>query len=495
MAPRMINPLYLSGLAFLLVFCLLLAARLDLYRPLFSDTSPRRVADDPESLPAQDTWMAIYQQGRKIGYAHSVLEPRKHFYRLKEQMVLHINLMGTAQSLTVETTAELNGDYTIRSFDFTLFSGAFDFSATGCVDTDNRLEVTTTIAGETNTRTIALDRAPYLSAAVVYAAARQQQLTAGDRFEFPVFDPATMGHTPVTVSVKGTETVTVGGTETPATRLDIKFKGSTQTAWIDEQGTVLKEKGLMGLTLEKTDRKHATADISPELGPDLFDRAAIETNKTIESPAAHDRMVAEIRGVSLDGFDMETRRQHRSGNTVTITKTRIDDLPESPEPPESSRFADSLAATAFVQADHGQIRDLADRIVSENTPPVRQAKAIVDWVYQNIDKRPVVSVPDALSTLQQRAGDCNEHAVLLAALARAAGIPATIEAGIAYLNGRFYYHAWNRLYVGRWVAADAALGQLPADVTHVRFISGGTERQMELMRLIEKVAIEIKAIE
>ena len=64
-------------------------------------------------------------------------------------------------------------------------------------------------------------------------------------------------------------------------------------------------------------------------------------------------------------------------------------------------------------------------------------------MYQNIQKRPVLSVPNALETLRNRVGDCNEHAVLLAALARAAGIPAQVEAGLVYQKGRFYYHAWN----------------------------------------------------
>jgi transglutaminase-like putative cysteine protease len=112
------------------------------------------------------------------------------------------------------------------------------------------------------------------------------------------------------------------------------------------------------------------------------------------------------------------------------------------------------------------------------------------WVYDNIEKRPVVSLPDALSTLDNRVGDCNEHAVLLAALARAAGIPARIETGLVYLNGRFYYHAWNLLYIGNWITADAVFGQLPADVTHIRFATG-SQQQFNLLGVIGKVKIAV----
>jgi transglutaminase-like putative cysteine protease len=103
-------------------------------------------------------------------------------------------------------------------------------------------------------------------------------------------------------------------------------------------------------------------------------------------------------------------------------------------------------------------------------------------------------VPNALETLENRVGDCNEHAVLLAALTRAAGIPSEVEAGLVFLRGRFYYHAWNCLFLkekGGWITADSVLGQMPADVTHIRFIRGGADQQLDLVGLIGKVKLEI----
>jgi transglutaminase-like putative cysteine protease len=88
-------------------------------------------------------------------------------------------------------------------------------------------------------------------------------------------------------------------------------------------------------------------------------------------------------------------------------------------------------------------------------------------------------------------GDCNEHAMLLAAMARAAKIPARVEAGLVYLKGRFYYHAWNLVYLGRWVSVDALFGQLPADVTHVRLVTGSQQQQLDLIGLIGKIKIDV----
>jgi transglutaminase-like putative cysteine protease len=105
---------------------------------------------------------------------------------------------------------------------------------------------------------------------------------------------------------------------------------------------------------------------------------------------------------------------------------------------------------------------------------------------------PSVTVPSAREVLARRRGDCNEHAVLLAALARAAGIPARVVAGAVYANDGFYYHAWTELWLGRWVSADAAFGQLPADATHVKLLEGGPERHLALAGVIGRLAFAVE---
>ncbi len=127
----------------------------------------------------------------------------------------------------------------------------------------------------------------------------------------------------------------------------------------------------------------------------------------------------------------------------------------------------------------------------ETDTSFEKIKKIVRWIDNNIEKRPVISVPNALETLENKMGDCNEHAVLLAALSRASGIPARIESGMVYLNGHFYYHAWNSLYLGKWITVDASMDQLPADVTHIRLVTGGMEKQIDLISVIGKINITV----
>jgi transglutaminase-like putative cysteine protease len=150
-----------------------------------------------------------------------------------------------------------------------------------------------------------------------------------------------------------------------------------------------------------------------------------------------------------------------------------------------------LISTPFMESDHPVIARLSADIVSGVQRPLEKAQKLVAWVHDNIEKRPVISVPSALETLKHRQGDCNEHAVLLAAMARASGIPAQVEAGLVYLNGRFYYHAWNVLFLGRWITADASMNQMPADVTHLRLVRGDPGKQVDLMGTIGRISLNI----
>jgi Transglutaminase-like superfamily len=80
--------------------------------------------------------------------------------------------------------------------------------------------------------------------------------------------------------------------------------------------------------------------------------------------------------------------------------------------------------------------------------------------------------------------------VLYVALARAVGLPARPVAGLLEAGGRFYYHAWPEVYLGRWVPVDPLLDQFPADAAHLRFIVGGLARGAQLMRFVGQLKLE-----
>jgi len=65
------------------------------------------------------------------------------------------------------------------------------------------------------------------------------------------------------------------------------------------------------------------------------------------------------------------------------------------------------------------------------------------------------------------------------------------DAGIVYLDGAFYYHAWSEVWLGQWVAVDPTFHQFPADATHVKFVEGGPEQHVALLKVIGQISLEI----
>jgi transglutaminase-like putative cysteine protease len=76
----------------------------------------------------------------------------------------------------------------------------------------------------------------------------------------------------------------------------------------------------------------------------------------------------------------------------------------------------------------------------------------------------------------ERSGDCTEHAVLVAALARSIELPARIVLGAVILGSddrwQAFGHAWTEIFDGkRWQLADAALVSEPG---LLRYLPQGT---------------------
>lgn len=480
---------WIPGAIFVLGFITLFMFRLDLIQRHFFP--PRPLPLSAINSPGdRETWMNIVQSGRKIGFSHAKFSAAPDGYRLQETVRMRINTMGMVQDINLKTVGRLNRDFSLADFDFSIYSGRFSFNVTGSV-AGNMLTVRTRGSGAGRSAEIPLKAKPYLLPAIT-AAMSAAQLNTGDQYDFDIFDPATMGQAAVMVEVIGREDLRVMGEIQPATKVAINFKGTSQMAWIGDRGEVLKEKGILGIQLEKTTRKDALSDLAASASADMTQTASVASNVKLEDLAHLATLQVEISGIPMQLVQLDGGRQALEGNILTIEKEAVDNLsadihPHSLKDPEKA----FLRPGPFIQSDDQKIQSLARQVAGKPASALEKVRRLAAWVYDNIDKRPVLSLPDALSTLDNREGDCNEHAVLLAALARAAGIPCRVEAGLVYLKGRFYYHAWNLVYVGRWITVDAVYNQVPADVSHIRLVGGSTSRQIDLIGIIGKLQLRV----
>ena len=478
---------WIAGGVVTLLFTLLLAVRLDVF-PNFARQPQGKTPGAASVSREEDQWMAIFQGQNRIGYAHRKLTASGRGYRFNEAVLMRINTMGVVQDIRLRTTGEMNPDMTLSAFRFDLQSSLFRFTAYGEVR-DGQAMVHYGPPGEERKIEIALRNAPRLSGNL-FDSLRGGTLAAGQETTIHVFDPASLAERPVRVTGLGDETIVIMGRPQKARKVAVDFMGGRQYAWLGEDGGVLREQGLLGMTLERVAKEEALDGVELAAGADLTEAASIRSNAVIDNPNALKRLTVRLANVNPEQLLLSGGRQQYRSGLLTIER-------EAPPPAAATggllsfENGQYLRATPLVQSDHPDIRRQAAKIVSPDDSDAVKAEKLVAWVHRNVEKKPVLSVPNALETLANRVGDCNEHAVLLAALARAAGIPAQIEAGLVYLKGRFFYHAWNALYVGNWVTADAVTGAMPADVTHIRLVRGEADRQMDLMGVIGRLQMEI----
>jgi hypothetical protein len=475
------------GVAIVLFWCLmnilLFKRQVGAPPPVITVSGTERITEN-----IVESW-GVFYRGEKIGYASQTITPKSKGYRLNDHSVVNLNLLGTLQPATTRLEMEANEDWILETFDFELRSKEIRFHARGRVN-ERKLTLDIDSAGHKSRREITLSQAPYLLAALKPYVVTQQ-LETGKKFFFSTFDPSTLSQQITTVVVEGREQIRVGARTEPAIKLRQSFRGISVVSWVDGQGRTLKEESPAGLSLVRQSVEEAKGASSRAVSLDIVAQTSIPVAKAISDPQSRSELQLKLSGINLANFPLNGGRQRLSGSDLDIRREDPRRLSAKTMPIKDARVISYLQPTPFLQADHPNIRALTAKILNGEIDSYRAAVKIKDWVYKEIAKQPTVSIPNALEVLQTKKGDCNEHTVLFNALARAAGIPAKTVVGIVYLRGAFYYHAWSEIWLGEWISLDSVLNQFPADVTHVKFLEGEIDRQLDILQLIGNLKIEV----
>ena len=437
-----------------------------------------------------EEWMEIFLKGRKVGYTTNRFKKVKNGFEVKEKIFLTVNLMGSIREITSYTRVELDEQFFLKAFDFSLSSGLGEFSISGDLKGQD-LSITFGGEDEKTSTLVRLPSKPMMSAGIRQFF-RSRKLKAGQSFTFPVFDPVTMTTNSTTIRVLGKETIEVQGKRYKAFKLEMNLLGRKLFFWLDENGISLKEEGFMGFTLVRStpDKSQLGLDSSTKI--DFYDISAIKSEKEIPNPLELSYLKVQLSNVP-PSLPADGIRQALKSNILEIKKEvpPFKALYNIPYKGNDNSLLTYLEPEIFIQSDDKEIIGLAEKIVGKTSDPFTAAHMILEWVFNNLEKTPVVSVPDAKEILVVKKGDCNEHATLMTALLRAAGIPAKTVVGLVYKDGKFYYHAWNEAYINQWISMDATLNQMPADATHIKLISGGIEQQIQLVGVIGNLEIDI----
>ncbi len=478
-----------------------------------------RLAEAALSLAPGVSFYTLTMGGATVGRATSRLDTVPGGFELEDLMSLRLPALGETGTAVARTRVRLSPALVMQSFEFSLDSEVGRFEASGELGADTTLSVTIRSAGSEQKLAFRLPQPPVFSSAVPVRVAMGGGLEVGRSVRLPVFDPTTLSTRPVEIRVLEHDTLVVPDSASvdtttgrwepaawdsvPAWRIVEVFGGVSVESWVDEDGRVLRAVSPLGFSMEKTEYELALqaqeearlADAAPLAGDVIFS-TAVRSNVALDALDQYDELRFRLTGVDLAGFELEGGRQTLRGDTLTVRRESWGQVePGYRLPYPRMDLRDALEPEPLIQSDDQRILDVAQQATARRAQwrqdPKQVARQLTTVVYGMLTKAVTFSVPNAVQVLETRRGDCNEHTVLYVALARALGLPARTAVGLVYLNGSFFYHAWPEVWLGEWVAVDPTFGQVPADAAHIRFVVGGLAQQVEIVRLIGNLDIEV----
>jgi len=458
-------------------------------------SAPVSLAADLSRYGSSAQWKGVYYRGDKIGFSVGQTTPIDDGYELREDGQLQMTLLGSPAAVRLRSLAVVDRAFALRRFEFSVDPGTGPTAVSGELDGTRLALRIRTSAGE-RTETRVLDEPPVLSLNLPRELIARG-IEPGQTFEVMVFDPLTLQNAPMTIDVQAREIVRAAGRPVPAFRIESRFSGIVSRSWITDVGDVVKEESPTGLLVVRETPEQAQALAVPgRVQADLLEAAAlVPTPPTrIDDTTTVDRLVLSLSGAEeFDSSDLDGAGQRVTEEGIEIRDPR--QLSPGPAEPGLDRW---LRAEPFLEVDDPGIRREAEHAV-ETAPsaPRDRAERLLRYVHALLEKRPTVSIPSAAEVLKTKVGDCNEHATLYVAMARALGIPARMAAGLVYLRGAFYYHAWAEVWIaggdrrGLWLPVDPTLNQFPADATHLRLVRGGLERQAAILALVGRARLRV----
>jgi transglutaminase-like putative cysteine protease len=433
----------------------------------------------------QERFYGIWFDNKRIGYVTEELVPNANGFTLNQVAYLLLNILETTQPINMRLRAQLNDGLVLEKFDFQFTSAFYKMEANGYVK-DRTVHFQLDTGQSTIKDTVTLSGPPLL--AVNDRSYLLEELNkTGQKIRVPSFDPVSLSGRESVITYYGQEKLLI------SKRMKALHKFSETTGnirinfWLDDEGRIVKEESPAGFQFIAEPEFRAKDIVSP--GNEILSAVAVRPTG-LSPPVDSDSISYKLTFPPDLDLDVQGGRQKLQGNILKITQEQF---PDSTTGPESSICTDPryLMPSRYVQSDHESIIKLARSIVGTEADQARQVRFLSSWVYENIEKRPVLGLPDALTTLKNLKGDCNEHASLFTALARSLNISTAIVTGVTLQDGAFYYHAWNEVCLnGKWYSLDTTTDQLPADLFHIRFGKGDMEEQLKIGGLLGKLKIE-----
>jgi len=470
-----------------------------------------------------DRWYVVQMQGQRAGWSRIVVveDPATGRFQTKTVMDFTIRRGAVPIHMMMESRFVETADgraieaKSVQKLGAMEMTKAMRFGAQG-------IEVVSSQGGREHRNTSPLPTgsgAKWLTPGAAQRYMQGQIADGGQEFEFWTIEPD-LGVEPVQVrvTVRGQEDVKVFGKVVPAVVLDATVSvlpGVVTREYVDEAGRSVKSTVsiMPGMTIEliQADKELATTKVQPA---EILVSTLIKPDKAIAQPRGLRSAVYELsmsakgsghrfESIKLPQSGFQWVRQGDPGGGPNRVHVKVD-LAKPVEPSEDQPDEAHLAASVMLDHRDQKLQALLNQALGgagKGAQPSSGDTAVTlhRFVHQYINERDLsVGFATASEVARTRQGDCTEHAVLLAALLRGAGVPSRVVSGLIYVDqflGRrsvFGYHMWTQAWIkpvngggGRWIDFDATLDK-PFDAAHIAL---GTSRLSDDAMVNDMVAM------
>lgn len=421
----------------------------------------------PSADPVQQTdWMSVLIEGRKVGHARTDRTIAGDRVTTRQFMSFELGRGGVNVAMSTDETHEETVDGTPLAFTSVSTISGLEMRVEGRRSETEpaRFVVKSGAAGALRDSEMAWPPGALLAHGAELRL-RELGADAGATTTLRLFQPLLQDAIELRHQVVGPAVLDLPDGRQPVieVRQTMGFPGGEMEsrAWMDDDFQLRKmTMDVMGQELELVACDQACAQapnqqaeiLTSSLVPVPRPLTARERTAPLAIVFRHAREPAGWPGIDGQRVDTVGDQRHR-------VLTRHPGGGDPIDPPG----AQDLARTDWLDYDSPAVAALARQSDVDGDAAARM-RALQQQVHRHIDNKSLrVGYASAGDAARLREGDCTEHALLLAALGRAAGIPARVVHGLAYSEdygdgAALVPHAWVAAWTGeRWQAFDAAL--------------------------------------
>jgi hypothetical protein len=485
---------------------------------------PRAVAEQPQGKLVEDAWEVAQLGGYRIGYFHTTTREFDtgggKVLRTATQMNFTLKRSGAVQALKVETGTDETAEGKV-------VGTSFKMDRTTHVGTVEDQGLHLKVNGGEIDKYVAWDDE-------VFGLYKQERLfkdkkvKAGDKFEFKSYEPiityvvtlrARVGEREEVKTLQGKKKLlrvevapdpVVGKTSAGEA---VKIQLPKMVLWLNDDLMPVRRQtdapGLGTIISERTTRAVATSPA--EIVPDLLENTTIPLDRAITNP--HATRSAVYRVTVKDDDDPTTALAQDGRQTIKNAKGKSFELhikavraPGKVEDPDAPAKEEYLKNCYYLNCDNPRVKELARDAVADETDPLKKARLIERWVCTHLTNDNKAAFVPAGEVARTLSGDCRQHAVLAAAMCRAAGVPSRTAVGLVYATDRrggpaMAYHMWTEVWVrGQWLAIDATLGQGSIGAAHIKisdhswYDTQSLTPLLSVARVLDRLKIEVVSV-